>query len=192
MVTTFLEGYLAEQSQAPTFAEGYEQEQKRGELVVPNPPWPASTQVVAESVANYATLQNNPGVYGLTGLMAMNSWQSACYGAVTPGFVWLFPGAYASNPPPYQGQVSINCHVRGPFTPVAGQTMHKQLCDALGRPTTDFIGFAVAEYPYNAAGSIHYNSYTCNYYWFGTNGLPTNYDGHNWQQLINDALAGGL
>ncbi|MBK9107346.1 MAG: hypothetical protein IPM92_02925 [Saprospiraceae bacterium] len=124
----------------------------------------------------------------MTALMAMNIWQSQCYGEVRPGYVFLFPGIYSFNPPPYQGTVSINCQPHAPINSASGGTLHGQMCALLGRPTSDFIGFAI-NYPFNVGGNTHYNSATCNPYWFnGSRTIPVNCDGVNWQQIVYNTL----
>ena len=53
---------------------------------------PATTKVSAEGRANYGTLRPNAAAgYGMTGLMAMATWNTSCYGQVMPGYVFLFP-----------------------------------------------------------------------------------------------------
>lgn len=179
MPNSFLEGLLREEQSFDI---------KSVKQATQLPPWPATTKVAAESRANYATLANNPS-YGLTGLMAVNTWQTSCYDQVRPGYVWLFPGAYSDNPPAYNGTVSINCATHSPLLP-GGGALHAQLCALLGQPSSNFVGFAIAQYPYSASGSVHYNSCTCNVYWFGTCALPTNDgNGHNWQQLVYNTLS---
>jgi hypothetical protein len=191
---TFLEGYLAEQEEQrkileDSFLTGYRREQG---VAVTCPTWPATTKVAAESRANYQTLKDNLPTYGLTALMAVNTWESSCYGEVRPGYVWLFPGSYAVSPPAYKGTVRINCAPHPPLGRTGTGPLHAQLCAALGRPTTDFVGFAIADYPYSTPGAVHYNSCTCNSHWFDSCTLSTNCDGHNWQALVDSTLAAWL
>lgn len=155
-------------------------------LTCPTPP--ATTKVSAEGRSNYATLAPNADYYGMTGLMAMQTWNTSCYGEVRPGYIFLFPGSYTYSPPPYSGTVRINCQNHSPMTPAGGGTLHGQMCALLGRPTTDFIGFAVS-YPYNSAGNVGYNSGTCNPHYFGSRTIPTDCNGTNWQQIIYNTLA---
>lgn len=155
------------------------------------PPTPASTKVSAEGRANYATLQPNSAAgWGMTGLMAMNTWQTNCYGQVLPGYIFLFPGIYGP-PPAYTGTVKINCQAHAPLTSDNG-TLHGQMCTLLGQATTNFIGFSCL-YPFNTPGNVGYNSWTCNPYWFnGSNQIPTNCNGVNWQQIVYNALLNWL
>jgi hypothetical protein len=177
------------------FLKGFEEEPVPSGLVEPTdnvcPPVPTTTKVSAEGRANYATLQpNSANGYGMTGLMAVNTWQTACYGEVRPGYIFLFPGTY--NPPAaYQGTVSLNCQAHAPLNS-SGGTLHAQMCTILGQPTTNFIGFS-CKYPFTASGNMVYHSVTCNVYWFGgSNEVSQNCDGTNWQQIIYNALLAWL
>ena len=173
------------------FLEGFKSEPK-GSIILKTdgtftcPTSPASTKVSAEGRGNYGTLSANPD-YGMTGLMAMNTWDTSCYGEVRPGYIFLFPGTYDSPPPTYQGTVYLNCSVQQALTG-SGGTLHGEMCAILGRPTTDFIGFS-CNYPYNGAGNVGYNSGTCNPYWFnGSREIPADCNGTNWQAIVYDAL----
>jgi hypothetical protein len=152
------------------------------------PPTPQSTKVAAESRNNYSTLSNasNAQNYGMTGLMAVNSFEAACYGQIRPGYVILFPGTYETSPPAYNGTVSLNCAAHAALLP-GGGALHAQMCSILNQPSTNFIGFSFW-YPFNGAGNMGYSSGTCNPYWFGTNTVSTNCNGVNWQQIIYNAL----
>ena len=85
---------------------------KAGVQATPVPP--QTTKVSAEGRANYATLANN-SVYGCTALMAMNTWNTSCYGQVRPGYIFLFPGTNDPSPPAYQGSININCSPHAPL-----------------------------------------------------------------------------
>src|SRR5438045_2995595 len=77
---------------------------------------PATTKVSAEGRANYGTLRPNAAAgYGMTGLMAMATWNTSCYGQVMPGYVFLFPGINQSTSPAYTGTVNINCSSHAPL-----------------------------------------------------------------------------
>lgn len=185
----FLEGF-----KTLDFLEGFKIEPKdlsvikrTADFTCP-PSTPATTKVSAEGRTNYATLSPNAAAgYGMTGLMAMQTWQTACYGQVLPGYIFLFPGIYNDTPPPYQGTVNLNCAAHPPINS-SGGALHAQMCTILGRPTTDFIGFSCT-FPFNGAGNMGYNSWTCNPYWFnGTNQIPANCNGTNWQSIVYNAL----
>ena len=158
-----------------------EVETKNTDIVaaVAAPPWPQSTKVSAESRDNYSLRVNNPQ-YGFTGLMAVNTWQTTCYGEVRPGYCWLMAGGYTGLPP-FQGTLHMNCAAVPPLDPNNG-TLHGQMCQLLGRPTEDFIGFSIKP-SFQLPQDIGYNSWTCNDYWFGTNTLPP-----NWQDLVNQTM----
>jgi len=160
------------------------------ELTCPAPP--ATTKVSAEGRSNYSTLPpNSASGYGVTGLMAMNTWQSSCYGEVRPGYIFLFPGIYNSTPPTYKGTVYLNCSSHVPVNSNGG-TLHGQMCSILGRPTTDFIGFA-CNYPFDQPGNMGYHSWTCNPHWFnGSNEIPSNCNGLNWQSIVFNTLKSWL
>src|SRR5262249_45017742 len=81
--------------------------------------------------------------------------------------------------------LELNGVRRGPLNRDNGETrtLHRQLCDLLGMPTTDFIGFGVS-YPWYQSGNVGYNSGTCNNYQFGMRELPV-----VWQDAVNVALA---
>ena len=126
--------------------------------------------------------------YGMTGLMAMNTWQTTCYGEIRPGYIFLFPGIRTYNPPSYSGTVRLNCATHAALSFDSPGALHQQMCDILGRPATDFIGFSCM-YPYNGPGKMGYHSWTCNPYWFnGSNEVPTNCNGVNWQQIIYNTM----
>lgn len=160
---------------------------RAGAQATPVPP--QTTKVSAEGRANYATLAGNSD-YGCTALMAMNTWNTACYGQVRPGYIFLFPGTNDSNPPAYQGAININCNPHAPLL-INNGVLHAQMCTLLAQSTTNFIGFSVS-YPWNGSGAVGYNSSTCNIYWFGSRTVPTNYNGTNWQQIIYNALSAWL
>jgi len=149
---------------------------------------PVTTKVSAEGRSNYSTLPPNAASgYGMTGLMAMVKWNSACYGEIRPGYIFLFPGIYNPNPPTYQGAVHLNCSTHQPLNGNGG-TLHGEMCDILGRPTYDFIGFS-CKYPFDSPGNMGYHSWTCNPYWFnGSYDIPTDCDGVGWKSIIYNAL----
>lgn len=106
-------GELTGETARERFFEGFEKDMRsaRGETLGQCPPVPQTTKVAAESRANYSTLSSgsNAQSYGMTGLMAVNTFTMSCYGAIRPGYVLLFPGTYEPNPPSYSGTVSLNC-----------------------------------------------------------------------------------
>lgn len=181
----FLQGFLLEPEPAGVVRS----------TVCPPIPDPTSSgiHVLPESYHNYQTMLYNgtqscdEDQYGLTGLMAVNTWTSNCYGDVNPGNVFLFPGIFCTSPPAYNGTVSLNCQPHAPLDEDGDGTFHGQMCAILGQPTTNFIGFAV-KYPYNVNNSVGYNSGTCNPYWFGSREVSTDCDGTNWQEIIYNAL----
>lgn len=156
------------------------------------PPVPATTKVAAESRSNYATGAYNPqGIYGFTGLMAVNTWQTTCYGEVRPGYVWLMAGTYDPDAPVYNGTLKLNCQTLPPLDGSTGVPLHAQMCQILGQPTTNFIGFS-ANYPVSVSGNIGYNSATCNPYWFGSRTVSIDCDGTDWQRIIAETLLAWL
>ena len=188
MEKDFLEGF-----KELDFLEGFKIEPKDliilkrdVEFTCPTPP--ATTKVSLEGRSNYSTLPpNSASGYGMTGLMAMNSWQSPCYGQVLPGYIFLFPGIYNSTPPTYQGTVSLNCSAHQPLNGIGGP-LHYEMCSILGRQPTDFIGFA-CKYPFNQPNNMGYHSWTCNPHWFnGSNEIPINCNGINWQSIVYNTL----
>lgn len=171
---------------APDFLEGFEREPgtRPPALAPADPPWPPTTSLTGDSYYNFVSLANDGNVvngYGCTGLMCVVGFQSAYYGNVLPGTMFLFPGTYNPNPPAYVGTPHINGAPHAPLDPSSGVPLHAQMCTLLGQPTTNFIGFAV-NYPLDPA-TMGYNSATCNTYWFGTRTLPL-----AWQQFVFDAL----
>ncbi|TJY34838.1 hypothetical protein [Pontimicrobium aquaticum] len=180
MVQDFLEGFKIKPSDIQII--------KRAETGCPTPP--VTTKVSAESRSNYSTLSANAASgYGMTGLMAMNTWQTACYGEVRPGYIFLFPGIRSSSPSAYNGTVNLNCAQHQALSFDSPGTLHQQMCDILGRPASDFIGFSCM-YPYNGANKMGYHSWTCNPHWFnGSNEVPVNCNGVNWQQIIFNTMS---
>ena len=150
------------------------------------PTVPTTTKVSREGRSNYATFQNNTQNYGITGLMAVKSWNTTCYGQILPGYVFLFPGTYESNPPAYSGTVSINCVATAPMV-YNGTPLHQMMCNLLGQPATNFIGFYINGYPFSVSG-VGYNSCTCNITYFGSCTVSTNCNGTNWQSIISSTL----
>jgi len=171
---------------APGFLEGFENEPALAPVpAAPQaPPWPSSTSLTQDSYGNFVSLSNDHNVahgYGATGLMCVVEFQSAHYGAVQPGTIFLFPGTYRLSPPAYVGTPRLNGAAHPPLDAASGVPLHKQMCDLLEQPTQNFIGFA-ANYPL-AEATTGYNSRTCNEFWFDTRTLPL-----DWQQFVYGAL----
>jgi len=173
-----------------TFSEGFADRFHTGPARTAEftcPTVPATTKVSAEGRGNFATLQNNDqSVWGITGLMAVQTWNTTCYSQVRPGYVFLFPGTYNPNPPAYNGTVYLNCVPQAPMI-FNGTALHQMMCNLLGQPATNFIGFYIEGYPFSTSG-VGYNSCTCNVTYFGSCAVSTNCNGTNWQQIISSTL----
>lgn len=181
MDNEFLHGLAAE----PTdFLVGFTLEPDyEGPCSLAPPPFPTVTTVMHDGIDNYQTLANgaNAATYGVTGLMTVVQWSNAHYDVVAPGTIFLFPGTYDSNPPPYVGEARLNGAAHPPLLPGKG-TLHGKMCDLLNQPRENFIGFS-AKYPVRTAGNIGYRSGSCNPFWFGSNELP-----QQWKTLVRDTL----
>jgi hypothetical protein len=187
-MSSFHEGFSTEPPKTSNFHLGFTLEAITGTgIALATPVPPTSTLIHDDSQNNYFSLVDNQGVgYGATGLMSMVEFQSSCYGIVKPGTVFLFPGTYA-NSPAYQGNLYLNCVAQQALNGNNG-ALHQQMCDLLGQPTTNFIGFS-ATYPWNASNGIGFNSGICNPNWFGDRTIPSDYNGVNWQALVTNAVA---
>lgn len=175
---------------APGFLEGFDLEPDLAPAPAAPlaPPWPPTTSLTPDSYYNFVSLSNDANVahgYGATALMCVVGFNSACYGTVRPGTIFLFPGTYNGAAPPYVGTPHIDCAPHAPLNASSGVPLHAQMCALLGQPTTNFIGFAV-NYPLDPA-TMGYNSATCNVHWFGTRTLPL-----DWQEFVYDALESAI
>jgi len=136
---------------------------EKGSLVFPTA---LEMKVSPDAKANYLTLKRNSTDWGMTGLVTNIEWSSPCYRKVPVGTIFLFPGSYATPPPPYSGEVKINC-VPHPAMVANGNPLHKLMCELMEQPTRNFIGFSIRKYPFKPE-NVGYSSCTCNPRWFGT------------------------
>ena len=150
--------------------------------------------VDSESVANYATLEDNPG-YGMTGLMTVKE-INVEGNTIAPGTIFLFPGVSVkrgTTVTPYAGTVNLNGQPHAALINYSDvpdyPTLHLQMCRLLNAEAEDFIGFSV-RYPWDAKGSVSFNSGTCNIHWFGIRRVSDANCGEiNWRVQIISALA---
>ena len=153
------------------------------------PPVLSSTQLSAQARHSYATLPPNDARYwGMTGLLVMERIYSQCYGSVVPGQIFLFPGTYETNAPPYIGTVSIDCADHPAMYGSRDNPLHRQMCELLRQRPKSFIGFSLT-YPWFVDGGVGYNSGVCNPPWFRSRTIPIDCNGVNWQQILYNALA---
>lgn len=153
---------------------------------------PGTLKLTHDSILNYQSLLlNSNGAnaiekenydckwFGATGIVAINEMQSACYGTIKPGTVFLYPGTYCNDTGQYVTLPTspvVNCQTGQPLINAnrAGTSLHQELCDALGLDCKNFIGLGLV-YPFNGKGdnqnnqlsNVNYNSGTCNPNWFG-------------------------
>jgi Ricin-type beta-trefoil lectin domain-like len=169
-------------------------------MTLPPPPaYPTSFLIPPDIVCDYLTgllipnLQNPP--YGFTGLMTVVPWGPSFYAPlgqlVAAGTVFLFPGNIIEEPPAYPGLLYLKGEQADPlsWTP-KGTARHQLLCDLLNPGianfTQRFIGFST-KFPWWETHQTHYDSNTCNLFWFGTKELPA-----PWQTTVNQALSSYL
>lgn len=162
--------------------------------------------VSPDSIVNYNTLSataangstNAENGYGMTGLMVVDeSAGNECYGSLSPGTVFLFPGISITDnpdPEPYANAslLKLNCESQDPLRfSEGGATMHAQMCKLLGLDPSYFIGFSLT-YPWvtTSGVNINYHSGTCNVRWFGSRDIPScSCNRINWRNQIMAALA---
>jgi hypothetical protein len=155
------------------------------------PPPTKNLVVTAEAKANYRTLKGNQD-WGMTALLLTVHRESACYGPLQVGYIFLFPGSFLEHPAPYVGKPRLNCGTPPPMTGADGTPFHKQMCDLMDISPAHFIGFSLQDYPFSAK-NIGYNSSTCNPPYFGDRTIRSSCpDGTNWQKLIANAMQAGL
>ena len=193
----------------PSFLEEYEKEQEIAfhpeEALARAPKSPAlpgldGGVMLQESINNYHNMKNNPA-YGLTGLIAMDSWDlSRCNITTKVGDIFLFPGTYDKYAPGYSGKAFIGCRRRPPLfaTRTDGDTLHYRMSVELFRSTEDFIGFAITGYPWNDPNvksgktnvhNLKLTSRTCNNYWFGNYQIGSEIGGvrFDWSTMLYNA-----
>jgi hypothetical protein len=136
---------------------------------------------------NYNLLKDNSGCYGLTGVIAVKSFQGT-YGPWKPGYTAVFPGERAKNGKPvcanptWKGDKPI---IVGTYLPpieyTKRKTNHQKLIDIIGGSADDFVGFSVLWTENGPVAGL--NSCTCNKQWFNscTAGVC---DGFDWGHFI--------
>jgi hypothetical protein len=177
------------------FNEGFDERYDPARVekgVLKCPPPDKDLVVTAEAKTNYHTLKGNQKDWGMTALLLAIHRESACYGPLQVGYIFLFPGSFREHPAPYVGEPRLNCKTPPPMTGPNIIPFHRQMCDLMNISPAHFIGFSLSGYPFSA-NNIGYNSSTCNPPWFGDRTIPFRCpDGTNWQKLIANALQAGL
>lgn len=166
--------------------------------VCPDKPIGGDGNLLDAVVNNYYLLFNeeNHLYFGLTGLMAVVSFESDCYGTVRPGDSFLFPGGSISRR--WNGvKPTIDCKQRMPLNLwKGGPTLHRQLADKIcqkGRYCSgvgDFVGFSMAWKDWGGR-TIGHNSGSANEKWFCQRALGS-CCGVDWASLVDKMLLGKL
>ena len=180
-------------AQDPFFAE-FHADSPPANSVLTCPTWPGTNDaiLVPEALSNYQLLAGNTGDFDAIGLMAVNSWHSDCYGDITPGTSFLFPGSTNANATWTGTNPSINCVSQAPMVLPANASpdeLHEQMATLLGRCTRDFVGFSV-KLANNGPVFIP-RSAACNNRWFGNKNLTT-CNNDDWLARVDDMVKAGL